>query len=201
VTTATIDNGQVLDPSLLTGSDYTLQFASSGGTTTYAVVKDGLPTAVTAAPYTAGQAIDIDGMRISVSGAPASGDQFQIVPSTASLSVFATLDKAIADLSTPRRTGDQIAQTTADGLRDMDSVMGTMQAARSLVGAMLNRADSETDRLASAKLTSQTEQSAAEDLDMVQSISNFQTRQTGYDAALKSYSMVQRLSLFQYLGG
>ena len=79
--------------------------------------------------------------------------------------------------------------------------MGTMQEARSLVGAMLNRADSETDRLASAKLISQTEQSAAEDLDMVEAISAFQAKQSGYDAALKSYSMVQRLSLFQYLSG
>jgi flagellar hook-associated protein 3 FlgL len=140
-------------------------------------------------------------MRISVSGAPANGDQFEIVPSTSTLSVFATLDKAIADLSTPGRTDNQIAQSTADGLRNLDSVMGTMQSARSLVGAMLNRVDSETARLASAKLISQTEQSAAEDLDMVEAISSFQAKQSGYDAALKSYSMVQRLSLFQYLSG
>ena len=201
VTAATIDSGQVFDPALLTGADYTLQFTTSGGTTTYAVLKDGLPTAVTAAPYTAGKAIDIDGMRVAVSGTPASGDQFQVVPSTPTLSVFATLDKVIADLTTPGRTSNQIAQSTADGLRNMDSVMGTMQAARSLVGAMLNRVDSETDRLATAKLISKTEQSAAEDLDMVEAISSFQAKQSGYDAALKSYSMVQRLSLFQYLSG
>ena len=201
VTSATIDNGQVSDPTSLTGSDYTLQFASSGGITTYAVLKDGLPTAVTNAPYVAGQSINVDGMTVSVSGKPANGDTFDIVPSTATLSVFATLDKAIADLSALNRTGDQIAQGTADNLRNIDSVMGTMQSARSLVGAVLNRADSETDRLASAKLSSQTEQSAAEDLDMVEAISTFQTKQSGYDAALKSYSMVQRLSLFQYLGG
>jgi flagellar hook-associated protein 3 FlgL len=36
---------------------------------------------------------------------------------------------------------------------------------------------------------------------MVQAISSFQAKQSGYDAALKSYSMVQRLSLFQYLSG
>ena len=47
----------------------------------------------------------------------------------------------------------------------------------------------------------QTERSAAEDLDMVEAISEFQGKQTGYDAALKTYSMVQRLSLFQYIGG
>ena len=104
VTNATIDNGQVIDPALLTGSDYTLQFASSGGTTTYAVMKDGLPTAVTAVPYVSGQSIDIDGMRVSVKGAPANGDQFQVAPSTPTLSVFATLDRAIADLSTSGRT-------------------------------------------------------------------------------------------------
>jgi flagellar hook-associated protein 3 FlgL len=36
---------------------------------------------------------------------------------------------------------------------------------------------------------------------MVQAIADFQNRQTGYDAALKAYSIVQRMSLFQYLNG
>jgi flagellar hook-associated protein 3 FlgL len=35
---------------------------------------------------------------------------------------------------------------------------------------------------------------------MVHAISEFQQQQTGYDAALRAYSMVQRLSLFDYLG-
>ncbi len=34
---------------------------------------------------------------------------------------------------------------------------------------------------------------------MIAAISEFENRQTGYDAALKSYSMVQRMSLFQYI--
>jgi flagellar hook-associated protein 3 FlgL len=201
VANAQIDGGQVADPALLTGADYTLQFSVAGGATTYAILKNGAPTAVTAAPYVAGQAIAFDGMTMSVSGTPADGDTFQVTPSTASLSVFDTLDKAIADLASSGRSGAQRAQATADNLRNVDSVMGRMQSARSLAGAVLNRIDSETDRLSAQKLSAQTEQSAAEDLDMVQAISDFQTRQTGYDAALKSYSMVQRLSLFQYLGG
>ena len=36
---------------------------------------------------------------------------------------------------------------------------------------------------------------------MVKAISDFQNQQTGYDAALKTYSTVQRLSLFEYLNG
>ena len=34
---------------------------------------------------------------------------------------------------------------------------------------------------------------------MVQAVSDFQNQQTGYDAALKVYSMVQRMSLFDYV--
>ncbi len=56
-------------------------------------------------------------------------------------------------------------------------------------------------RISSLKLIAQTDRSAAEDLDMVKAISDFQNKQTGYEAALKSYAMVQKLSLFQYISG
>jgi flagellar hook-associated protein 3 FlgL len=198
---AWIDAGQVTDPSALTGSTYSLNFSVSAGVTTYAVLKDGNPTAVVAAPYVSGQAITVDGMSAGVSGAPASGDSFQLAPSTPTLSVFDTLDKAVADLAAIGRTAAQRLQANGDSLRNIDSVMATMGAARSLAGSAMNRADNEDDRLAAQKLAGQTQRSAAEDLDMVQAISSFQNQQTGYDAALKSYSMVQRISLFQYLNG
>ena len=201
VQNATIDNGGVSDPSALTGADYTIDFSVAAGATTYSVLKNGLPTAVVNAPYVSGQAITIDGMTVSVSGAPANGDQFQIAPSTPTLGVFGALDSAIAGLRTPGRTDSQIAQANADGLRDIDSVMANLQAARTAAGAVLNRIDSESDRLDAQKLASTTERSNAEDVDMVHAISDFQSRQTGYDAALKSYAMVQHLSLFQYVNG
>lgn len=200
VTTATIDNGRVSDPALLTGANYTLQFTVSGGATTYAVLRNGAATSVTAAPYVSGAAIDIDGMSLTVSGAPAHGNQFNVVPSTPTLSIFDVLDAAVTQMSTRNRTGHQVAQTTADALRDIDASMTTLQATRSAAGMVLNRIDSETDRLAGQKLTRESERSDAEDLDMVHAISAFQAKQSGYDAALRSYSMVQRLSLTQYLG-
>ncbi len=201
VANATIDSGIVSDPSALTGADYSLNFTVAGGVTTYAVLKNGLPTAVTAAPYVSAQSIAVDGMTVTVSGTPASGDQFQIAPSTPTLSVFATLDKAITGLQTAGRTGSQIAQANADNLRDVDSVMGNLQTARAAAGAVLNRIDNESSRLDTQKLASTTERSNAEDVDMVHAISDFQNKQSGYDAALKSYAMVQRLSLFQYVNG
>ena len=201
VTDATIDTGTVSDPSALTGANYTLGFSVTAGVTTYAVLKNGAPTAVTAAPYVSGQAITVDGMTVTVSGTPSSGDQFQIAPSTPTQSVFGTLDKAISDLSTPGRTGSQIAQSNSDTLESMDSVMNNLEAARGAAGDVLNSIDNETNRLNTQNLAATTNQSNAENVDMVSAISDFQAQQNGYDAALKAYAMVQRLSLFQYVNG
>ena len=204
-TTATgsawIDAGKVTNPALLTGSTYSVQFSISAGVTTYSVLKDGAATAQTNLAFTPGQSIQVDGMSAAISGAPANGDAFGLTPATSTLTVFDTLDKAIAALKTPGRNGTQIQQSNATALNNVDSVMGQLSSARSAVGATMNRIDSVTDRLSALKLSSKTEQSNAEDVDMTEAISDFSNKQTGYDAALKAYSMVQRLSLFNYLNG
>ena len=198
---ATIDVGSVVNPSALTGSTYDLQFTNTAGVVTYSVLKDGAATAQTNVAYQSGTAIQIDGMAVNVSGTPNTGDAFQLRPSTPTLSVFDTLDRAIADLGSTGKRSSQITQDSTMNLRNLDQVMTRLQAARSDTGVTLNRIDGVTDRLEGLKLAGETEKSAAEDLDMVQAISAFQNKQSGYDAALKSYSMVQRLSLFQYLNG
>ena len=197
--TALIDAGSVVDPSAITGSTYRIRFSVAGGATTYSVLKDGAATAQTNVPYAAGQAIQIDGMAVTVSGTPAAGDDFEIRPSASTSSVFDTLDRAVADLSTANRRPTQVTQANSFALRDLDQAMTRLSSARSDVGGTLNRIDAVTDRLGGLKLAGQTERSNAEDLDMVHAISDFQAKQSGYDAALKSYAMVQRLSLFQYL--
>ena len=97
------------------------------------------------------------------------------------------------------RTASQIAQSNSSNIRALDGSMSQLASARSKVGETLNRIDSVTGRLEDSRLASQTERSAAEGLDMVKAISEFQDKQTGYDAALKSYSMVQKISLFNYI--
>ena len=196
---AWIDAGRVTDPSAVTGSTYSIAFSVSGASTTYSVLKDGVATAQTNVAFAPGQAVQIDGMSASIAGQPADGDAFQLAPSAPAMSVFDALDKAIAELKTPNRTGTQIAQDNAMNLSNIDAVMNQLSAARSQVGATLNRVDAVTDRLSAQKLSSQTERRNAEDLDMTQAISDFSAQQTGYDAALKAYSMVQRLSLFNYI--
>ena len=117
------------------------------------------------------------------------------------LSLFNVLDTAITDLSAAGVTDPQVAAAVHDGLRDIDAFHNHLLSVRARSGEALNRMDTVELRIADNKLAAQTERSTAEDLDMVQAISEFQNRQTGYDAALKAYSLVQRMSLINYIGG
>ena len=197
---AWIDAGRVTDPGAVTSSTYTLQFSVSGGTTTYSVLRDGNATGLVGEPFQSGKAIEIDGMSFSVSGTPADGDQFETVPSSPSLSVFDVIDRTVAQLKSTGRSSGQVQQTVNSGLRDLDQSMTALNGVRAHVGEILNLTDGAESRLADLKLYGQTERSNAEDLDMVQAISDFQGQQSGYDAALKTYAMVQKMSLFQYIG-
>ena len=200
---ARIDTGSVTDPSAITNSTYTVQFSVTGSgssaTTTYSVLKDGSPTAQSNVAYAAGHAIQVDGMSFTIDGQPANGDAFQTTPSTPTMSVFDALDQAISNLKTPARSTTQIAQANVLDLNNVDRALNQVSNSRSAIGTAMNRIDSVTNRLSDLKLASQTERSNAEDVDMTKAISDFSNQQTGYDAALKAYSMVQKLSLFNYL--
>jgi flagellar hook-associated protein 3 FlgL len=196
---AWIDAGSVVDPSALTGADYRIDFTVAAGVTTYSVLMNGAPTAQVNVPYVSGQAIQFDGMSVTVQGAPSNGDRFDATPSAPDLSVFDVLDRVAGELQTSGRSKAQVAQTVASGLRDIDATFGNLQLQRSMAGESLNRLDAVENRLAETKLDAQTERSLAQDLDMVEALSDFQAKETGYQAALSTYSLVQRMSLFDYL--
>ncbi len=186
----------VADPAALT---YRLDFTSTPTGPAYSITKNGAATALVNVPYVSGQAIAIDGMEFTVQGAPASGDGFEIRLATPSLGVFDTLDRAIAELKTPLRSNASMTQGVQQALSDLDGSMAALQSLRSQVGEVLNHADMVEGRIAAHSLSAQTERSNAEDLDMVQALSRFEAQQTGYQAALKTYASVQRLSLFDFL--
>jgi flagellar hook-associated protein 3 FlgL len=199
---AWIDSGNVTNPSLVTDSTYTINFSGAPGALTYSILKDGAGTAQTNVPFTpttSGTFIEIDGVSANIKGAPLTGDQFEFRPSTPTVSIFDAMDKAVADLSLPNLTVSNRAQLNGDSLTNIDAALSRLTAARAHVGNALNQIDSTGQRLESQKLQAVSERSNAEDLDMVSAISEFQNKQSGYDAALKSYAMVQRLSLFNYV--
>jgi flagellar hook-associated protein 3 len=196
---AWIDAGVVTQPADITGANYSISFADSGSGPTFTVLRDGQPTALAGAAFTSGQAIEIDGMSVTITGTPADGDSFEIAPSTPDMSPFAALDAAIAALETPHLTSTQVTQAVQGGLRDVDGAMTQLQGARSRAGEALNRIDLAETRLSASTLAAESDRSSAEDIDMVKAISDFQTQQTSYSAALQSYATVQKMSLFDYL--
>jgi flagellar hook-associated protein 3 FlgL len=196
------DVGRVIDPSLITGDDYTITFtvtATVPPVTTYDVVNTTTATPVlTAQPYTDGQDIQFDGLSFVARGVPANGDTVDVSPSTRS-DLFAVLDQAINAIS-GAGNGHQLAQDLALALAQIDSGMERVQSARSQAGELLKRADIIEGTQEEKSIQLAADRSRAEDLDMIEGISEFQNQQTGYEAALKTYAQIQRLSLFNYLG-
>ena len=196
-----IDSGRVIDPTKVTGQNYRVDITGSAPAQTYSVTNTDTGAGVTSGPYKSGQAIAFDGISVAVTGVPADGDSFAIAPATNSLKLFDVLDRSIKELQTPLRSNAEIAQSNSGRLRDIDAAMGGLQNIRSQTGERLNNLDGTESRLAALKQYNTEEKSAAEDLDMVQGISDFQNQQTGYDTALKTYAMVQRMTMFQYIQG
>jgi flagellar hook-associated protein 3 FlgL len=205
---AWITSGSVTQPSQLpypaasgvTPSSYSIVFTDTGNGVVYDVLEDGAAI-VSGEPFKNGKSIAIDGrgMEVTINGSPADGDTFDITQSYNNLSIFDALDAAMATLSQTGISAATAQQAVNTGLTRIDSVWSNLQAARSAAGESLKRIDSLDDRNSSLKLSAETALSQAQDLDMVSAISKFKSMNTGYDAALQSYAMVQKLSLFDYL--
>lgn len=200
------DVGQVITPSLVTGNNYTVTFNVNAvtGATTYDVSTTTVTPPITTTPlstgtsYVDGQAIQFDGISFVTHGAPANGDTLQVTAS-AKTSLFTVLDAAIKSIDGANNS-PPLTQALGYALTELDAGMDRLQSARGLAGDLLNRADSIDSRQTAKTVQLAADRSRAEDMDMVKGISEFQNQQTGYDAALKTYAQVQRLSLFNYLG-
>ena len=127
--------------------------------------------------------------------APADGDTLAIQPSSG---IFSVIDTVVREL---KGNGDNNSaiQATGQALGNLDKAIDRIHTVRSYAGELLNRADRIMGDQENRSIQLEADRSRAEDLDMVDGISKFQNQQTGYEAALKSYSMVQKMSLFNYI--
>lgn len=201
----------VTTPANVTGSTYNISDLSvtddpvtGKSTVKYSLSVDGAAaTTVTSAPYTTSATtipIELPGLSFSLSRTPAGslpvpGDVFTIQPSP---SVFSVMDDAIRDIGSAN-TSSSAAQAVTQALHNIDIGMKNISAVRSQAGELLNRADRISNIQEDRSIQAEVERSRAEDLDMVQGISDFNKQQTGYSAALQTYAKVQQLSLFNYI--
>ena len=137
----------------------------------------------------------VAGSGISIPGTLDGNAAFML---NSTVSVFNMIDQAIVGLKNATTSADATA-VVGQALGDFDQGMERLQSVRGYAGELLNRADRITGDQENRSIQLEADRSRAEDLDMIQGISDFQNQQTGYQAALQSYAMVQKLSLFNYL--
>ena len=112
--------------------------------------------------------------------------------------IFDAIGAAITGIgSAPDSAAAATAVSTALG--KFDQGMERLKSVRGHAGELLNRADRITGDQEKRSIELEADRSRAEDLDLIQGISDFQGQQVGYQAALQSYAMVQKLSLFNFI--
>lgn len=159
---------------------------------------------ITFSPYKTGDAISVAGMKLTITGEPAVGDKFTVQPSERT-TIFNILDQAIdavrkgANLDGTTATGS-LTHAITRGVAELDSGMSRMQTVRGLAGDLLNRADRIETGLGARSTQLEADRSRAEDIDMIQALSDVETQKVGLQAALQSYAQIQKLSLFNYIG-
>lgn len=195
------DLGEVVDSTAWTGTvSYTIAFSASGAAMQYTVNGDDGSTLGPLA-YQSGKAIEFAGIRLKVEGTPAAGDELSVNPASSAnpTDIFSVVQTAIDTLRHP----DGAVRTHELGrtLTELDAGLDKVLLARGRAGEWLNRADAMEKLLDDRSADYEIEISRLEDMDLVKGISDFQTRQTGLEAALKTYAQVQRLSLFSVING
>ena len=200
--TGIINPGSVVNPSALTGHNYSITFSVSSGATTYAVVDTtSSTTLLSAQPYSAGGSIRFDGMDIVVEGAPANGDKFTVAPST-NQSIFKTVQDLVNLLQSPLSApGDsaRLSNGLKQGLTNLDQALGSVLTQRGVIGAKLNEIDALQSTGNNRSVQYQQTLSRLQNVDLNAAISDLTQQQLSLQAAQKSFVQVSGLSLFSYL--
>lgn len=160
-------------------SSFTATAITSPGTQTTTIPINGVP-----------------GVRFEIKGQPVVGDTIDLKPAT---SVFSVLDEAIRGIG-EGENNNAVTQAIGQALGNIDKGMEQIITMRSQAGEYLNRADRMMGDQDNRSLQLEADRSRAEDLDMIQGLSDFENQKTAYSAALQSYAQIQKLSLFNFIG-
>jgi flagellar hook-associated protein 3 FlgL len=199
--TATIDVGTVVDPSAWVPDNYTLRFTSA---TDWVIEDDTLPTPVQVASgtgFASGQTISFLGVRVTLTGTPATGDSFAIQPA-ADTDMFTVLDELIDALDGGTGLPSDRAvfqQQIGASIADLDQSLARTLSVRSEVGTRLSAIDQATNTREAEAIDLQQLLSDLRDVDYASAISKLNQEYAGLQAAQAAYTKISQLSLFDYL--
>nr|WP_221189890.1 flagellar hook-associated protein 3 [Azomonas macrocytogenes] len=145
--------------------------------------------------------LTIAGAQFSVSGTPASGDQFTLQADTRETQgILETLSTLTTALQTPlsNETSSKLAlrDAVASAISNLDKGMNNVLATQASIGARLNTIDTLTTENESLSITNASTQSSIRDTDMAAATSKLLLQQTMLEAAQASFLKISQLSLF-----
>lgn len=158
--------------------------------------------------YTSGQPILLQGLSvdygssITLEGAPAEGDQYQITPSSTE-SVFKTIAKLIGVLETANLgASGGAAKLSSDigfALTNLDQASENILRVRAAIGSRMGEIQSVSSVSEDLDLQYSQTLSQLQDLDYAKAITDLTRKQTDLQAAQQSFIRASQLSLFNYL--
>jgi flagellar hook-associated protein 3 FlgL len=192
--TASIDAGSVTNLSASVPDTYTISFTSP----TQYQVTNGADTVVASGTYTSPGTIAFDGVQVTVSGTPATGDKFTIAPA-GTASAFSTLSNLITTLNSTTLNAGQLTTQISGALEQIGNAVTNIDNVQASVGARLNAITSSQSTAQSEQTDLQTSVSQLSDVDYAAAVTQLNTEEVSLQAAQESYASLSKLSLFNYL--
>ncbi|MDH3630000.1 MAG: flagellar hook-associated protein FlgL [Gammaproteobacteria bacterium] len=195
VGTGLIAPASVVDSSVYVAGDYEIRFVAAGVYDVFDVA--GGVNIVTGATYTDGQDINFQGVRTSITGAPAVGDVFTI-----SAGQFEDVFAIVAGLSETLRTepdADVRAANIGQSLADLDAAFENALNARTQLGGRLNALEAQREDNDAQVFVTRSTLSTLRDTDLAEAISQLTLEQTTLDAAQAVFARITSSSLFNFL--
>ena len=195
VGTGQIAPASVVDSSLYVAGDYEIRFTAPGVYDVFDVTA--AVNIVTGATYTDSQDINFQGVRTSITGAPAAGDVFTI-----SAGQFQDVFSIVAGLSETLKTGpnaDVRAANIAQSLTDLDTAFENALNARTQLGGRLNALEAQREDNDAQVFVTRSTLSTLRDTDLAEAISQLTLEQTTLDAAQAVFARITSSSLFNFL--
>ncbi|MGO8858639.1 MAG: flagellar hook-associated protein FlgL [Steroidobacteraceae bacterium] len=188
----------VSNPTLYTGGSYSINFTAPN---TYQVVNSVTSAVVTSGTYASGTAIAFDGLQVSLSGQPATGDSFAVTPST-NQSIFTTVQTLVSALQTGVSTPasqTQFSNMIAGTLNNLDQALTHSSTVQAAVGGRLNAITTQLSVATSQQAQLTQSISSLQGLNYATAITTLDSQNTTLSAAMQAFTLTQGLTLFKYI--
>jgi flagellar hook-associated protein 3 FlgL len=158
-------------------------------------------TVVTTGSYTDGGTIAFNGVQVTLSGQPATGDSFSLAPS-ANQSLFTTVQNLVSALQTGVSTpasSTALNNSINGAINNIDQALSQTSNVRATIGGRLNAITTQQSVATSQQTQLQQSITTLQGLDYAKAITTLQQQNTTLSAALQAFNLTQGLSLFKFI--